>query len=70
VIHLAAAVAVAINDRELAGEKRTSYGNLIADREFVTKVLNYIEEFKNIISNNDLKIDPEKLISIRIADLQ
>jgi hypothetical protein len=48
VIHLAAAVAVAINDRERAGEKRTGYGNLIADPEFVTKVLNYIEEFENI----------------------
>jgi hypothetical protein len=70
VIHLAAAVAVAINDRERAGEERTGYGNLIADPEFVTKVLSYADQNENIINTNDLKIDRRKLISIRIAGLQ
>jgi hypothetical protein len=39
VIHLAAAVAVAINDRERMGEQRTSYGNVISDVEFLFNVL-------------------------------
>ncbi|GLR88875.1 hypothetical protein [Bradyrhizobium iriomotense] len=70
VIHVAAAFAVAISDRERAGEKRTAYGNLIADAELVGNVVNYIEKFKNIIDNNNLKIDRRKLISIRITPPQ
>jgi hypothetical protein len=64
VIHLATAVAVAINDRERTGEKKTGYGNLIADDDFVAKVLMYTKEHEIIIKNNKLPIRAEKLVSI------
>jgi hypothetical protein len=67
VIHLAAAVAVAINDRERRGEKGASYGNLIADDEFLSVVLTYTEKFENIINNNDLPIDRRKLVSVQLV---
>jgi hypothetical protein len=67
VIHLAAAVAVAVNDRESLGAKRTSYGNLIADVEFVAKVLKYTKENEIIIKTNKLPIKSEKLVSIRLV---
>jgi hypothetical protein len=67
VIHLAAAVAVAINDREQMGEKRTSYGNLIADVEFMFNVLRYTKEHEIIIKNNKLPINAKKLVSIQLA---
>jgi hypothetical protein len=67
VIHLAAAVAVAINDRERAGEKRTSYGNLIADVDFIFDVLRYAREFEIVIKTNKLKISAKKLVSIHYA---
>ncbi|WP_166294278.1 hypothetical protein [Bradyrhizobium sp. 2S1] len=67
VIHLAAAVAVTINDRERVGEKKTGYGNLIADAEFLFMVLTYTKEFEFIIKNNKLPIDPKKLVSIQLA---
>lgn len=67
VIHLAAAVAVAINDRERMGEKKTGYGNLIADAEFLFRVLTYTKEFEFIIKNNKLPIAPKKLVSIQLA---
>ena len=67
VIHLATAVAVAINDRERMGEERTSYGNLIADAEFMFNVLRYTKEYEIIIKNNKLPIKPERLVSIQLA---
>jgi hypothetical protein len=67
VIHLAAAVAVAIDDRERMGEERTSYGNLIADVEFMFNVLRYTKEHEIIIKNNKLPIDANKLISIQLV---
>lgn len=67
VIHLAAAVAVAINDRERMGQKKTGYGNLIADVEFLFKVLTYTKEFESIIKNNKLPIVPKKLVSIQLT---
>src|SRR5581483_5312453 len=67
VIHLAAAVAVAINDRERRGEMKTSYGNLIADEEFLSEVLTYTIEFGIAIKNKDLPIDSKKLVSIRFV---
>jgi hypothetical protein len=65
VIHLAAAVAVAINDRERAGERSTSYGNLIADVDFMFDVLRYAREFEIVIKTNKLKINAKKLVSIQ-----
>jgi hypothetical protein len=67
VIHLAAAVAVAINDRERMGEKKTSYGNLIADIEFMFNVLRYTKEYEIIIKNNKLPISAKKLVSIQLV---
>jgi hypothetical protein len=67
VIHLAAAVAVAINDRERMGEERTSYGNLIADDEFMVNVLTNTKEYEIIIKNSELPIDAEKLVSIQLV---
>jgi hypothetical protein len=58
---------VAINDRERAGEKRTSYGNLIADVEFTFDVLRYAREFEIVIKTNKLKINAKKLVSIQYA---
>jgi hypothetical protein len=68
VIHLAAAVAVSINDRQRMGEERTSYGNLIADIEFVGHVLDHTRKHENIIKTNKLKqINANKLVSIRLV---
>jgi hypothetical protein len=67
VIHLAAAVAVAINDRERRGEMKTSFGNMIADDEFLFDVLRYTIEYEIIIKNNKLRIDAKKLVSIRFV---
>jgi hypothetical protein len=67
VIHLAAAVAVAINDRERRGEMKTSYGNMVADDEFLFDVLRYTIEYEIIIKNNKLRIDAKKLVFIRFA---
>jgi hypothetical protein len=68
VIHLAAAVATAINDRERTGEKRTSYGNLIADIELIGNVLNYTIKYEKIIKTNKLPINAKKLVSIRLVE--
>jgi hypothetical protein len=65
--HLAAAVAVTISDRERMGEKRTSYGNIISDVEFLFTVLRYTKEYETIIKNNKLPIKTEKLVSIQLA---
>jgi len=67
VIHLAAAVAVAINDRERMGENKTSYGNLIADAKFIFDVLRYTKEYEIIIKNNKLPIEAKKLVSIQLV---
>ena len=67
-IHLAAAVATAINDRERVGKKRTSYGNLIADNEFIGYVLTYTRKYENIIQNNKLPINARKLVSIQFVE--
>lgn len=67
VIHLAAAVATAINDRERAGQKLTSYGNLIADTEFLGHVLHYAREYEDTIKNSRLPINPKKLVSIKLV---
>jgi hypothetical protein len=67
VIHLAAAVAVAISDRERMGEERTSYGNIITDVEFLSVVLRYTIEHEIIIKNSKLPIKPEKLVSIQLV---
>jgi hypothetical protein len=67
VIHLAAAVAVAINDRESMGEKRTGYGDLIANDDFVAKVLIYTKEFELIIRTNKLPAIGDKLVSIQLV---
>ena len=67
VIYLAAAVAVAINDRERKGEEMTSYGNLIADDDFMANVLIYVKEFEIIIKNSNLPIDPTKLVSVKLV---
>ena len=67
VIYLAAAVGVAINDRELKGEMKTSYGNIIAEFEFLFDVLRYSKEYELIIRNSDLPINADKLISIRLV---
>ncbi len=67
VIHLAAAVAVAINDRERMGEKGASYGNLIADGEFIFNVLRYSKEYEIIIKNSKLPINVRKLVSVRLV---
>src|ERR1700733_11118244 len=58
VIHLAAAVAVAISDRERMGEERTSYGNIITDVEFLFDVLRFTIEYEIIIKNSQLPIKP------------
>ena len=68
VIHLAAAVATAINDRERVGKKRTSYGNLIADNEFIGYVLTYTRKYENIIQNNKLPISARNLVSIQLVE--
>jgi hypothetical protein len=68
VIHLAAAVATAINDRERIGEKRTSYGNLIADIELIGNVLNYTIKYEKIIKTNKLPINAKKLVSIQLVE--
>jgi hypothetical protein len=67
VIHLAAGVAVATSDRERMGEERTSYGNIIADVEFLFNVLRYAIEHEIIIKNSQLPIKPEKLVSIQLV---
>jgi hypothetical protein len=67
VIHIAAAVAVAINERERRGEMKTSYGNIIADSDLLFDVLTNAIEFENIIKNNKLRIDAKKLVSIRLV---
>jgi hypothetical protein len=67
VIHLAAAVAVAISDRERMGEERTSYGNIITDVEFLFDVLRFTIEYEIIIKNSQLPIKPEKLVSIQLV---
>ncbi len=67
VIHLAAAVAVAINDRERMGEKGASYGNLIADGEFMFNVLTYTKEYEIIIKNSKLPINAKKLVSVQLV---
>lgn len=67
VIHLAAAVAVAISDRERMGEEQTSYGTLITDLEFIFDVLRYTKEYAFIIKNNKLRINANKLISIQLV---
>jgi len=67
VIHLAAAVAVTISDRERMGEERTSYGNIITDIEFLFDVLRYTKEYEIIIKNNKIPINTEKLVSIQLV---
>jgi hypothetical protein len=67
VIHLAAAVAVTISDRERMGEERTSYGNMIADVEFLFDVLKYSKEHEIIIKNSKLPFDTGKLVSIELV---
>jgi hypothetical protein len=68
VIHLATAVAVAINDRERLGEQRTGYGNLMADRDFVAEVLTNTKEYELIIKNNKLPIIGDRLVSIQLVE--
>jgi hypothetical protein len=64
VIHLAAAVVVAMNDRR----GMVSYGNLIADQSFIGVVLTYTSEFENIIKNNNLRgINSKRLVSVQLA---
>lgn len=70
VIHLAVGVAVAINDRERAGEERTGYGNLIADPDFVARVLKETIFAENIIKNNSLPIEHQNLVSIELVGLE
>jgi hypothetical protein len=67
VLHLAAAVAVAINDRERMGEERTFYGNVITDVEFLFDVLRYTKEHEIIIKTSKLPIRAEKLVSIEMV---
>src|SRR5262249_32668970 len=67
VIHIASAVAVAISDREQVGEGQTSYGNLIADNEFIGRVLHYTREYEKIIKTNKLPINAKKLVSIQLV---
>ena len=67
VLHLAAAVAVAINDRERMGAMETRYGNLLADPDFVGEVLTNTKEFELLIKNNKLPIDGDKLVSIQLV---
>jgi hypothetical protein len=67
VIHLAAAVAVTISDRERMGEERSSYGNIITDVEFLFDVLRYTKEHEIIIKTSKLPIKTEKLVSIQLV---
>jgi hypothetical protein len=67
VIHLAAAVAVTISDRERMGEERTSYGDMITNVEFLFDVLKYTKEHEIIIKTNKLPIRTEKLVSIQLV---
>jgi hypothetical protein len=66
VIHLASAIAVAINDRERMGEERTSYGNVITDAEFLFDVLRHTKEHEIIIKNSKLPINSDQLVSIQL----
>jgi hypothetical protein len=67
VIHLAAAVAVTISDRERMGGERTSYGDMITNVEFLFDVLKYTKEHEIIIKTNKLPIRTEKLVSIQLV---
>lgn len=67
VLHLAAAVAVAINDRERMGEERTSYGNIISDIDFLFDVLRYTREHEILIKRSKLPFDTAELVSIELV---
>jgi len=49
------------------GEKGASYGNLIADGEFMFNVLTYTKEYEIIIKNSKLPINAKKLVSVQLV---
>ena len=65
VIHLAAAIAVAINDGERDGQV-TSIGDLLHHRTLIENIVRETEDFENTIKNSKLPINPAKLVKIRI----
>jgi hypothetical protein len=68
VIHLAAGVAVAVSNRERTGNEKISYGSLMVDKKFLGEVLTNTKQYRSIIENNRLPINPKKLVLIRLVN--
>jgi hypothetical protein len=66
VIHLAAAVAVAINNGERKGLPRTSIGDIVHDRKLIEEIVRDAAIYESIIINSKLPIKSAKLITVRI----
>jgi hypothetical protein len=71
VIHIAAAVAVALNDSVRAGVAETSWGDILASRSLIEQIVRYSQLFEIYIENNErirsqLHIVSDKLIKVRL----
>jgi hypothetical protein len=67
VIHLAAAVAISLNDAERNGQPRTSAGDILHSRTLIEEIVGRAQEFENLIKNNKMPIDPAKLLQLQIT---
>jgi hypothetical protein len=67
VIHLAAAVAVAISEGERTGHPHTSYGDILCNKNLIEEIISRAEYHENLIKNNRIPLTPGKLIPVRLA---
>jgi hypothetical protein len=70
-IHIAAAVAVALNDSVRAGVVETSWGDILASRSIIEQIVGYSQLFDIYIENSErirsqLHIRSDKLIKLRL----
>ena len=72
VVHIAAAVAVVLNDSVRAGAVETSWGDILASRSITQQIVNYSQLFDFYIENSErirsqLHISSDKLIKLRLV---
>ncbi len=71
VIHLAAAVAVVLNNSERAGIQQTSWGDILDSRPLIDEIVKYAQLYEILIENSvrirsKLHITADKLIKLRL----
>jgi hypothetical protein len=71
-VHIAAAVAVVLNDSVRAGAVETSWGDILASRSIIQQIVHYSQLFEIYIENSErirsqLNINSDRLIKLRLV---